>query len=603
MAKQSVTPLSLDPVVARIDLSAVQRQLTTLSQVNMSDEEWSAAEIEYRQFLTLRHRYPGRLLIPTGRCLAVWQAHILDTRAYRADCESVFGRYVDHFPYFGQLDPVDKREHAQAVGDYAELQWRHFPSQLPVGSRAISPVSDSDCEPGATSGARRRIILVALPWLSGKHQAIPLGHASILARLKGEPALEVRDIVRPVDGSEFPTQTLVAEIMGMAQGFDKPKVDIAFGVYVWNDKEIKDTVLGLRACGFSGRIILGGPQITYADAGLEALYPEVDVFIRGAGEEALSALCCNDSNANIPGVHLVGTMDRLKQAETSFQNLPSPWLTGVLDAGAGKSVHWESQRGCIFRCSFCQHRQPDSRAPIASANEDRVAREIKLLSVTRVQRISVLDPIFNRDENHAARILGQFIEHGYSGEISLQCRAELIDLKRPAFLDAAEKLNVTLEFGLQSVVEREFRAIGRPNNLPKVEAVLDEVRRRGIRHEVSLIYGLPEQTVGSFQTSVDWCMQRRIPVVRAFPLLLLRGTELFHERSKWKLTVREGLLPVVISSSTFDEPDWQAMDAIANALVATEGKHPLSLNDLRLGQHVSITAKDESQYRALGRLQ
>jgi hypothetical protein len=29
----------------------------------------------------------------------MWHRHILDTAAYRADCDSLFGRFLDHFPY------------------------------------------------------------------------------------------------------------------------------------------------------------------------------------------------------------------------------------------------------------------------------------------------------------------------------------------------------------------------------------------------------------------------------------------------------------------------------------------------------------------------
>lgn len=603
MTKQSVVPLSLDPAVIRIDLAAVRHQLTTSPQAIMSPEEWPAAELEYRQFLTLRLQYPGRLLIPAGRSLAVWQAHILDTRAYRADCETAFGRYIDHFPFFGQHDPIDQLERDQAVRDYIDLLRRHFAGSSPEGLFVGSPTCDGVGERIDVLSARRRIVLVGLPWQREGHQAIPLGHASILARLNAEPALDVLHIVRPVNDEEVSAESVAAEIVEMIHEHPPQDVDVAFGVYVWNEDAACKIIHLLRAHGFRGRIILGGPQITYADAGLEDLYPGVDAFIRGAGEEALCALACNDNPAAIRGVHLAGTPDRLEQAEPGFQNMPSPWLTGVLDARAAASMHWESQRGCQFRCSFCQHRQRDSRFPTVTAAEQRLAREIELFCGARPERISVLDPVFNRDEEHAAGILTQFIEHGFGGEISLQCRAELINLKNPVFLDAAEKLNVTLEFGLQSVEKREFLAVGRPNNLPKIEKVFDEVRRRGIRHEVSLIYGLPEQTVDSFRSTVDWCLRRCIPVVRAFPLLLLRGTDLYHERARWQLAVRDGLLPVVISSSTFDESDWREMDAIANTLADAEGDHPASLRELMQVHRRRPAGQNNSQLRALGRLQ
>jgi hypothetical protein len=39
-----------------------------------------------------------------------WHQHILDTRAYRADCEAIFGRFLEHFPYFGLRGAQDAED-------------------------------------------------------------------------------------------------------------------------------------------------------------------------------------------------------------------------------------------------------------------------------------------------------------------------------------------------------------------------------------------------------------------------------------------------------------------------------------------------------------
>lgn len=36
-----------------------------------------------------------------------WHYHILDTRAYHKDCDTVFGHYLHHFPYFGMRGEQD----------------------------------------------------------------------------------------------------------------------------------------------------------------------------------------------------------------------------------------------------------------------------------------------------------------------------------------------------------------------------------------------------------------------------------------------------------------------------------------------------------------
>lgn len=605
MATASVVPLPLDPAVSRIDLSVVQHHLTRSPNAIMSAEDWPAAELEYRQFLTLRSRFPGRLLIPSGKALSIWQAHILDTRAYRVDCEDAFGRYLDHFPYLGELDSADLAERETGLQNFATLTRQYLNPNHREAPDGEPPLSGSGSSRTRSMPTIRRLVLVALPWQQDGHQAIPLGHASILARLQSEPSLNVASIVRPVNATEFSSSDVADEILEAVGESDAGAVDVAIGAYVWNDRAVREIVANLRQRSFNGRIILGGPQISYAGVGLEALYPGVSAFIRGAGEEALCALTLATDSSAIPGVHVAGTTDNGVQAKSTLQGLPSPWLTGVIDPSTSKSVHWESQRGCPYACSFCQHRQPGRKAKFAKISIQRIAEEIDLLCTAGTQRISILDPVFNLDLEHASSILHEFIDRGFTGELSLQCRAEKISLKDSTFLDAAEKLNVTLEFGIQSVIEAEFLAVRRNNKLRDISAVLDEVQKRGIPHEVSLIYGLPEQTLSSFRESVDWCLQHRIPVVRAFPLLLLRGTELHDQRARWQLVVRDDALPTVISSSTFSESDWLAMEEIANALAnaAELGACPVSVDELMSLYRPIGRPEVGPQQHALGRIQ
>jgi hypothetical protein len=202
--------------------------------------------------------------------------------------------------------------------------------------------------------------------------------------------------------------------------------------------------------------------------------------------------------------------------------------------------------------------------------------EIELFCRSGIKRIAVLDPVFNGNRPHATRVLKEFAARGFSGELSLQCRPELVD---NAFLDVAQDLNVCLEFGLQSIHAREYLAIGRPNNMRRVDKVLSEVIRRNIRHEISLIYGLPEQTLESFQASILWCQERRVPIIKAFPLLLLRGTSLEQQREQFGLVVRSETGPMVVESNTFSYHDWEEMGRIAERLSRAEGEGHIRTND------------------------
>lgn len=423
----------------------------------------------------------------------------------------------------------------------------------------------------------RRIILVDFYWTRDKDPRVPLGHASILTALRERGGLDVRSIVAAVNEPDLDAAGISTAILKETEGIPGADVDVAFGAYVWGEALLQDVLRRLRSSGFRGRLILGGPQISYSGQGLERIYPDVDAFVRGYGEEALAALATTARPQSIPGVHWAGTPDALTQAAVNLEAIPSPWLNGTIPLTGQPFIRWETQRGCPFRCAFCQHREPGARLRRRALGLPRIEAEIDLFCRSGVREIAVLDPIFNMAP-HAVGVLERFASHGFPGRLSLQCRAEAVD---DAFLDVASTLDICLEFGLQTIHAEEGRVIKRRNHIDRVDGALAEVRARGISHEVSLIFGLPLQTVESFEASVAWCLERDVPVIKAFPLLLLRGTALERDREKWSLGDSGGAMPMVLRSSTFDVDDWREMARLSEALRLTEGRHPKDLRELK----------------------
>ncbi len=423
-----------------------------------------------------------------------------------------------------------------------------------------------------SAGPPRHLILISLNWTRDKDPRIPLAQASLLASAR-EAGIAVTPGSFAVNAPGLDPAQVIAWIEGRSAAHGA-RADVGLGVYVWNEHWVQRIVRGLRARGFAGRIILGGPQISYAGAGLEALYPGADVFVRGFGERALAAIMRGGARAPIPGVHWAGETDQREQARVALDRLPSPYLTGILDPTQHRTfLRWETQRGCPFRCSFCQHRAPVIRGRPLRYAAGRVAEEARRFSQAGVRSIAVLDPVFNLGD-HPLRVLDALRKNDFSGQLSLQCHFAAL---RRDFLEACAGMDVRLEFGLQTIHEQEMRAIDRVNKLDRVVRGMSELRRRKIAYEVSLIFGLPNQTLDSFRETVAFCLERQVPVIKAYPLMLLRGTRLARERARWSLVESADPIPAVIESASFDQRDWREMAAIAEALRRTEGRHPATL--------------------------
>lgn len=87
---------------------------------------WEAACHQYRCFLGLKQRYPSQLLVPPPPALQLWQAHILDTRAYRSDCLRLLQRFLDHLPSLGLNGTKDQQQLQAARVKCRELLLLHY---------------------------------------------------------------------------------------------------------------------------------------------------------------------------------------------------------------------------------------------------------------------------------------------------------------------------------------------------------------------------------------------------------------------------------------------------------------------------------------------
>lgn len=106
-----------------LDLGNVKMKLADSEEgPGLSPDYIELMEREYRKFLALQLLYPEADIVPCKVVDEMWHRHILDTAAYREDCDAIFGRFLDHFPYFGMRGEAD----AQALHDaYADTLDRY----------------------------------------------------------------------------------------------------------------------------------------------------------------------------------------------------------------------------------------------------------------------------------------------------------------------------------------------------------------------------------------------------------------------------------------------------------------------------------------------
>ncbi|AMO56204.1 hypothetical protein GZ77_05160 [Endozoicomonas montiporae] len=332
--------------------------------------------------------------------------------------------------------------------------------------------------------------------------------------------------------------------------------NLILACYVWSSNIINPLIALCREKGFNGKVILGGYQIHRKNC--KELYPYGDIYIPGYGEASLPEAIMAEKSITA----------QIIEQPVNFEVLPSPFLDGSYDLKPNNEMlHWETSRGCQFKCNFCAHRDLISNG-VHLMNFDKIKAELRLFKAFNVKKINVLDPVFNRGDR-CKDILRYAASINLTSLLSLQVRFEMIDEE---FLGLCKKLNVELEFGLQTIIEEEYKLIERPNNIPKIEQAIKLLKKLDQPFEVSLIYGLPNQTYNSFRKSIQFLLDRCDCVIKAFPLMLLEGTGLIEQKDKYGL--KEGIIdnsniPHVVASNSFTRSEWEKMDRLAKSLNTT----------------------------------
>lgn len=135
---ENIENLDMEPIVFKL-IHPEEGEGWSLEQADKAVER-------YRQFLELCLLYPGKPIVPTQDIDEVWHYHILDTAKYRSDCDRIFGRPLDHFPYFGLRGEDDERNLKQSFEETKRLFELHFDTQLSSKEQGCgSGCNDSLC--------------------------------------------------------------------------------------------------------------------------------------------------------------------------------------------------------------------------------------------------------------------------------------------------------------------------------------------------------------------------------------------------------------------------------------------------------------------------
>ena len=327
-----------------------------------------------------------------------------------------------------------------------------------------------------------------------------------------------------------------------------------FSCYIWNIDQMLGLAQDLKALCPSCRIVLGGPEVSYAPERFTAL-PFVDSVLTGEGEAAIQkAAALTAAGQPLPCV-IVGE---------PYAGFGAPGIHYRPEEHVGSLVYYESSRGCPFSCAFClSSAETGVRAKsVADTLSDLLAFEAFEKSLT----VKLVDRTFNFDRERAKAIWRGLLDKSYTKCYHFEVAAHLLDEESFAILAKFPKGKIRLEIGLQSTNEMTLAAIARHTDAAQVLNAARRLTESGNCHvHLDLIAGLPHEDLTSFARSFDRAYAC-CDVLQLGFLKLLHGTALRREAKQFGMIAEAKAPYTVLKTDSLSFEEIEELHAVSDLM-------------------------------------
>lgn len=280
---------------------------------------------------------------------------------------------------------------------------------------------------------------------------------------------------------------------------------IGFSTYIWNIELTKRLGYDLKKALPDIKIILGGPEAGYS----EISYPFCDKIITGEGEtklfEYISKIKSDDDFTDFP---------------FCYDELPEE----------GRTVLYESSRGCPYRCSYCISSLEKN---LKFKDIETVKKELLFFIKKGAKKVKFIDRTFNIRKD-AYEIFEFIIKNSKNTDFHFEIKPELFSERDFELFKTARKGLLRFEVGIQSLNEKTLEAINRKNDTALIFKNLEKlISYCNVNVHADLIAGLPFEDLSSFKDGFNRIYSLKPQMLQLGFLKVLYGTQMKKDAEKY----------------------------------------------------------------------
>ncbi len=309
------------------------------------------------------------------------------------------------------------------------------------------------------------------------------------------------------------TRESIPEVVKRLEGIDV----LGASCYIWNNRYTLALAKAIKEAYPNCLIVLGGPHVPDRSEGYFEKYPFANLLVHNEGEFPFAEILLERLKSNPDYKGIKGLSVQVENRKTfkttggervkNLDEIPSPYLTGVFDRLMEESKYeyhptQEVDRGCVFKCHFCQWGSSvftkTRRFP-----EERNVKELEWFADKRIDLVYNASANYGMTENDV-RLTERMVELKKKTGYPRKFRAayaknsgERIYRISKMLNDAGMSKGTTLSF--QSMDDHTLETIERKNiGTQMYRDLMKRYRKESIPTYSEIIVGLPGETYNSF---------------------------------------------------------------------------------------------------------